>query len=478
MKNGEEIYNQYSNVVYKYLLCLTQDDELSQDLTQETFAIALNKIDNFRYECKLSVWLCQIAKNLWYNHLKKAKKENHIPLENIENRSYYENNTEDIVMKNDEKLRLFKKIQALETPFRDVIYLRMNGNLSFSEIAEIFGKTTNWARVTFFRAKKKIEKEVEDLILPYIEETLNGETKDLVEKHLQNCDKCKHKVEEFKSNIIENKENDKKCIDYLKKAKRKERIRTIKWIILLILFIIVIMYLRNTIIVNSILNKSKKSLSHNNIYIQSMRYEPNNETIVTKEYYKDGKYKITTESYSNDNITLLSTKYADVNTGDSIYVDEKTKKISLSKGLYLFNEEQAKELPFIDDDKWTVRTILPAFISIKSKKFENGSYYNENKSCYVLKYDRNWEIWFDKKTGLPIKEIEKNASKSYYTNTGTEEDSENTIKTLKENPSEYIKQKNDILKKIGDRNTEYRYEFDIVTDEDVKVPEKILNNIE
>jgi len=59
MENGEEIYNQYSNIVYKYLICLTQDDELSQDLTQETFAIALNKINSFRYECKLSVWLCQ-----------------------------------------------------------------------------------------------------------------------------------------------------------------------------------------------------------------------------------------------------------------------------------------------------------------------------------------------------------------------------------------------------------------------------------
>ena len=129
MENGEEIYNQYSNIVYKYLICLTQDDELSQDLTQETFAIALNKINSFRYECKLSVWLCQIAKNLWYNYLKKTRKENHIPLENIENQNYCETNIEDIVIKNDEKLRLFKEIQALETPFRDVIYLRMSGNL-------------------------------------------------------------------------------------------------------------------------------------------------------------------------------------------------------------------------------------------------------------------------------------------------------------------------------------------------------------
>lgn len=162
MENGEEIYNQYSNVVYKYLLCLTQDNELSQDLTQETFAIALEKINNFRYECKLSVWLCQIAKNLWYNHLKKIRKGKNIPLENIENQICHDSNTEELVLENDEKLRLFKKIQSLDAPFRDIIYLRMNGNLSFTEIAEIFGKTPNWARVTFFRAKQKIEKEVRE----------------------------------------------------------------------------------------------------------------------------------------------------------------------------------------------------------------------------------------------------------------------------------------------------------------------------
>ena len=100
MENGEEIYNQYSNIVYKYLICLTQDDELSQDLTQETFAIALNKINSFRYECKLSVWLCQIAKNLWYNYLKKTRKENHIPLENIENQSNIIDVIEEILWEN------------------------------------------------------------------------------------------------------------------------------------------------------------------------------------------------------------------------------------------------------------------------------------------------------------------------------------------------------------------------------------------
>ena len=71
MQNIEEIYKEYSTTVYKYLFCLTQNKELSEDLTQETFAVAIEDIKKFRGECKLSVWLCQIAKHIWY----KEKKE-------------------------------------------------------------------------------------------------------------------------------------------------------------------------------------------------------------------------------------------------------------------------------------------------------------------------------------------------------------------------------------------------------------------
>lgn len=74
MQNIEEIYKEYSTSVYKYLFCLTQNKEISEDLTQETFAIAVKDIKRFRGECKLSVWLCQIAKHLWYKELKKKNK--------------------------------------------------------------------------------------------------------------------------------------------------------------------------------------------------------------------------------------------------------------------------------------------------------------------------------------------------------------------------------------------------------------------
>lgn len=160
MQNMEEIYEQHSNTVYKYLFCLTHNEDISEDLTQETFAIAVKEINKFKGNCKVSVWLCQIAKHLWYKQLKKTKKENHIDLDEIDELQEIET-TEDIICKNEEKLKIFKDMQKLDEISREIIYLRMVGNLNFIEIGEILGKTPNWARVTFYRAKQKM-KEVND----------------------------------------------------------------------------------------------------------------------------------------------------------------------------------------------------------------------------------------------------------------------------------------------------------------------------
>ena len=153
MQNIEEIYKMHSNTVYKYLFCLTDNEDLSEELTQETFAIAVKEINKFKGECKVSVWLCQIAKHLWYKELK--KKKTNIPIQEIEN--LQETKTvEDIVFEKEDKLKLFKNIQKLDEKSRELIYLRMIGNLDFTEIGEILGKTANWARVNFYRAKQKI----------------------------------------------------------------------------------------------------------------------------------------------------------------------------------------------------------------------------------------------------------------------------------------------------------------------------------
>ena len=156
MQNIEEIYKQYSNTVYKYLFCLTGKEDIAEELTQETFAIAVKEIKKFKGECKISVWLCQIAKHLWYKEVKKSKTHKDIPIENLTEELEVIETTEDIVCKKEVKLKLFKDIQKLDVQSRDVVYLHMIGNLNFIEIGEILGKTANWARVTFYRAKQKI----------------------------------------------------------------------------------------------------------------------------------------------------------------------------------------------------------------------------------------------------------------------------------------------------------------------------------
>ena len=157
MQNIEEIYKEYSTSVYKYLFCLTQNREVSEDLTQETFAIAVKNIKKFRGECKLSVWLCQIAKHLWYKELK--KKNNNISLEDVNENVLYDDNLEENYFKKEDSIKLFKDMQKLDEKSREVMYLRMVGNLSYDEIGEILGKTSNWARVTYYRAKQKIKEE-------------------------------------------------------------------------------------------------------------------------------------------------------------------------------------------------------------------------------------------------------------------------------------------------------------------------------
>lgn len=159
MQNIEEIYKEYSNIVYKYLFCLTHNEDISEDLTQETFAIAVKEINKFNGNCKISVWLCQIAKHLWYKKLKKESKEKHISFEELDTDITEEKTTEEIILKKQDNLKLYKDIQKLDSISKEIIYLRMFGNLNFIEIGEILGKSANWARVTFYRAKEKMKEE-------------------------------------------------------------------------------------------------------------------------------------------------------------------------------------------------------------------------------------------------------------------------------------------------------------------------------
>lgn len=156
MQDIKALYEEYFNSVYKYLLCLTHDANLSEELTQETFCKAIEKIHTFKGNCKISVWLCQIAKNLLINEHNKNKKYHNMSDEEL---VLLEDNInlEDTIILNNEKINLYKKMQKLDNNSKEVIYLRITGELSFKEIGNILNKSENWARVIFYRARKKLE---------------------------------------------------------------------------------------------------------------------------------------------------------------------------------------------------------------------------------------------------------------------------------------------------------------------------------
>ncbi|MBR1390181.1 MAG: sigma-70 family RNA polymerase sigma factor [Lachnospiraceae bacterium] len=157
MQPIEEIYQQYAQTVYKYLLSLTHDRDLAEELTQETFYQAIRSSDRFDESCKVSTWLCAIAKNVLLTYRRK-----HPQHDNIEDIAIIVESAEKEAIRSADRVKLFQNIHDLQEPYREVVYLRVFGGLSFSEIGQVHGKTENWARVTFYRGKHKLRKEVEN----------------------------------------------------------------------------------------------------------------------------------------------------------------------------------------------------------------------------------------------------------------------------------------------------------------------------
>lgn len=158
MDDIEPAYTQHAQDVYRYLLSLSHDEDLAEELTQETFFRAMRTIGNYNGSCKLSVWLCQIAKHLWYQWLAKHSRWKQVELTD-EVLGY--DSPEKSAMFRMEKTALYKAIHSLPEPMRELVHMRLTGEFSFVEIGEILGKNENWARTTFYRAKQKIIMEME-----------------------------------------------------------------------------------------------------------------------------------------------------------------------------------------------------------------------------------------------------------------------------------------------------------------------------
>lgn len=156
VSNMDEIYRQNADIVYRYLFSLSQDADLSEELTQQTFFEAIHAVGKYRGDSSLSTFLCGIAKNL----LKKeqGRRSSHSTDSLDETSALCSAGAENTALDDHAKLELFRKIHDLTPNAREVVYLRLSGELSFKEIGEILAQSETWARVTFYRAKQALMK--------------------------------------------------------------------------------------------------------------------------------------------------------------------------------------------------------------------------------------------------------------------------------------------------------------------------------
>ena len=158
---GEEsakIYIRYFNDVFLFLKKLSKDESIAEEITSETFFKAMRSIDAFRGETDIRVWLCQIAKNCYFSHLKRQQK--FVDINDLEVANNKDSIEEQILSRSD-AMRIHRLLHDLAEPYKEVFMLRVFGELSFKQIADIFQKTDNWACVTYHRARNKILRQME-----------------------------------------------------------------------------------------------------------------------------------------------------------------------------------------------------------------------------------------------------------------------------------------------------------------------------
>lgn len=143
--------------MYRFIYSICRDEHIAEEITQETFFKALKNIDSFRGNCKLNVWLCQIAKNTFYSHYSKQNKLKGIVVEAVEPQPHYH---EQMFILKEDALRIHRILHLMNEPYKEVFTLRVFGELSFAEISRLFGKSESWARVTFYRAKQMLQKKL------------------------------------------------------------------------------------------------------------------------------------------------------------------------------------------------------------------------------------------------------------------------------------------------------------------------------
>lgn len=155
----EELYQKYFQEIYFYVKSLSRNEKVAEEITQETFFKALKHLDSFDGSKDIRAWLFTIAKNTYYSSYKKSKRE-------ISGEFQSEPIVETIFMNqlvnSDVAFKVHQFIHEMDEPYKEVFTLRVFGELPFEKIRLLFGKSASWARVTYYRAKKKIVQKMEE----------------------------------------------------------------------------------------------------------------------------------------------------------------------------------------------------------------------------------------------------------------------------------------------------------------------------
>ncbi len=158
-RTSQRLYEAYYMRVYSYVMTLAKNKDMSEEITQETFYRAISSDDGYRGDSDELTWLCAIAKNLFYDEMRKRSRrgDEAVPEEIADTQA----GPEEQALDKDDSFRIHMVLHSLEEPYKEVFELRCFGELSFRQIGTIFGKTETWARVTYHRARSKIQEKLE-----------------------------------------------------------------------------------------------------------------------------------------------------------------------------------------------------------------------------------------------------------------------------------------------------------------------------
>lgn len=159
MRDLEQLYATYYSKVYAYVLAMSQDEHMAEEVTQQAFFQAMKNLKKFRGDSTLLTWVCSIARNCYYDEKRKSQK-----LTGIDEITDLQDDfdVENYMTNQSALLKIHNALHEMKEPYKEVFSLRCFAELSFAQIGEIFGNTENWARVTYYRSKKMIQNDVKE----------------------------------------------------------------------------------------------------------------------------------------------------------------------------------------------------------------------------------------------------------------------------------------------------------------------------